>query len=188
MVARIPTTVHNGTTYVSSNDVINDNVVGLGTYIVASPAPLAFLHSVGGGQTIVLNAWAREFAGSRVSELSLADPADFHGHVVMNGGDFVAKGGLEKVDVAMSMVGRAVDSYSYKNDMLTLWNHNRPVQQLNLTVHDPYGITVQAAKGAWIVVSLNVNYAPGDAAPAISHGLPLSYPSTVIGGIMPVHV
>ncbi len=54
MVARIPTTVHNGTTYVSSYDVINDNVVGLGSYIVSN-AELAFLHGVSGGQTIYLN-------------------------------------------------------------------------------------------------------------------------------------
>ena len=53
------------------------------------------------------------------------------------------------------MVGRAVDSYSYHNDMLKLWSHNRVVQTLNLTVHDPYGITVQAAPGAWIFVSAN---------------------------------
>jgi hypothetical protein len=188
MVARIPTTVHNGSTYLSSYDIISDNVVGLGSYIVASPTPLTFLHGVGGGQTIVLNADNSAFIGARVSELSLPDPADFHAHVEMWGGGFTPKGGLEKVDVAMSMVGRAVDSYSFKNDMLTLWNHNRPVQQLSLTVHDPYGITVQAAKGAWIVVSLNVNYSPGDAAPDIHHGIPLSYPSAVIGSGMPLHV
>ncbi len=123
-----------------------------------------------------------------MSELSLPDPADFHGHVDMTGGGFSPKAPIEKVDVAMSMVGRAVDSYSYHNDMLTLWYHNRPVQQLSLTVHDPYGITVQAAKGGWIVASLNVNYTPGNATPVIHHGLPLNYPSTVISGAMPVHV
>ena len=55
----------------------------------------------------------------------------------------------------MSIIGHAVDSYSYKNDMLSIWSGNHVVQQLSLTVNDPYGITVQNAPGGWVYVSAN---------------------------------
>lgn len=190
MVARIPTTVHNGTTYMSSRDIISDNVIGLGSYIVISPTPMTFLHSVGSGQTIDLNG----LIGSGKSELYLADPIHFQGRVDMTAG-FIPKAppGFEQVAVGMSMVSRAVDSYSYHNDMLSLWYHNHIVQQLRLTVHDPYGITVQASPGAEIWVSANIPHLPGNSDPAniqatMTKGISfLNSPPSAYPG-MPVHV
>jgi hypothetical protein len=90
----------------------------------------------------------------------------------------------------MQLVGRAVDSYSYHNDMLKLWNHDRAVEALSLTVSSN-GITVQRAPSGWIYASANVPHVPGDSTPAqiaasLTRGVDfLGYLSTPA---MPVHV
>jgi hypothetical protein len=183
MTAKINTIIHNGTTYTPDQPtLINDNVIGLGTYIDESPK-LTFAHYVGYGQTINI--------GGNREELDILDPGDFHGHVIMSVG-FVAKApiGYEQKEVGMQLVGRAVDSYSYHNDMLKLWNHDRVVDALSLTT-GPNGITVQRAPSGWIYASANVPHVPGDSTPAqiaasLTRGVDfLGYLSTPA---MPVHV
>lgn len=159
---------------------ITPNVNGSGAYIVNEGVELEFLHGVGAGQTIKLNAGWHTPTG-----LMLDDPVDFHGHIEINykqpSGYFLsAKPGTEQVSIAMQMIGQAVNSYSYHNDMLKLWSGNHVVQQLNLTVHDPYGITVQANQGS-IVISANDRS---------NHGIDFDgfQGGSRHYGIMPVHV
>ena len=200
MVARIPTTVHNGITFVTpypttnyTYDTINDNITGFGTYVINanSQSQLTFLHGVAAGQTINMNGNYITNPGpnspirSVREELVINDPKNFHGHINMNYVDMPpvlpwrkAPPGWEQLDIAINMLGHPVDSYSYKNDMLSLWSGNHVVQTLSLTVHDPYGITVQSTHGPDIFVSANDR---------TNHGIAF-YPSVQIGGIMPVHV
>jgi hypothetical protein len=156
---------------------VSADALGFGTYRVNWGVTLEFLHRVGTGQTINL-AGAPDGA-QFPSALLIDDPANFHGHVVMNYLKPGPQQASEAIEVGISMLGHAVDSYSYHNDMLKLWLGNKVVETLNLTVHDPYGITVQGAPGPYIFVSANDR---------TSHGIsflnspPSFYPA------MPVHV
>ena len=208
MVNRISTTIHNGTTnieptsqdpttiyfvdpgitpqggkynggvysYHSTTDTVNASVIGQGIYNVNEGGVLQFLHDVGPGQKVELNGGVNPVA------LRLDDAAHFRGHVDMNylmsGGFLKSSPGTEQIEVAMSVVGGAVNSYSYKNDMLSLWSGNHVVQTLSLTVHDPYGITVQSAPSGWVIVSANDRN---------NHGVDFSG-SMRHNGIMPLHV
>jgi hypothetical protein len=161
------------------------DVVGIGTYNVDGGTTLEFLHGVEPGQKIELN------GSIDPVHLTIDDPGAFHGHVDMNyfyptnGGPFFkTPPGAEQITIAMSMLGRAVDSYNYHDDMLMLWSGKRVVQSLSLTVHDPFGITVQKAKG-WIVVSANDRTSHG--VPLDSHGITLNRPDAQITGFMPLH-
>jgi len=142
--------------YNTETDTVNADVIGRGIYNVNNGGVLEFLHSVGPGQKVELN------GGLSPVELRLDDPAEFRGHVDMNefvptnGGPFLkTPPGYQQISIAMSEVGRAIDSYSYKNDMLSLWSGKHVVQTLSLTTNDPYGITVQNAPGGWVFVSAN---------------------------------
>jgi hypothetical protein len=178
-MTKIPTIVHNGTILTPANtwDNIQDNVVGHGTYVVGTGATLSFLYGVDGGQTIALS--NHPTAGAYVANaLIIDDPMDFHGHVDLS---YVtpppgAPAANEQSNIGIPMVGVAIDSYSYHNDMLKLWFQDKVVESLHLTVHDPYGITVQAAPGAWIFASANT---------ATQHGIgflgsPIPYPAMAV--------
>ncbi len=152
-----PTLINNGKIVTPSNayDDIEANVIGHGKYVVSAGATLDFLYGVGGGQTIKLS---NKHPGGvyGASSLAINDPADFHGQVDLR--YKVAPPGApaaEQPNIGLLMVGQGVDSYSFKGDMLKLWLGNKVVETLNLTVRDSYGITVQAAPGAWIFVSAN---------------------------------
>ena len=151
--------------YYTTTDTVNASVIGQGLYNVNSGGVLEFLHDVGTGQKVELNGSVTPVA------LRLDDPAEFHGHVDMNyqmpSGFFLkSPPGTEQISVAMQMIGRAVDSWSYHSenhaDILQLWSGKRVVESLGLTVkalgpntNDPYGFTVQRAPGGWIYVSAN---------------------------------
>ena len=156
-MTKIPTLIHNGTTVTPSNtyDDIDGNVVGHGMYVVSAGATLDFLYGVGRGQHIVLsNQHPGEVYGA--SSLAINDPADFHGKVDLS---YVAPPpgapAAEQSNIGLLMVGQSADSFSLKNDMLKLWSGDQVVETLKLTVHDPYGITVQGAPGGWIFASAN---------------------------------
>jgi hypothetical protein len=155
------------------------DVVGIGTCNVDGGTSLEFMHGVEPGQKIELNGFLTPV------NLRIDDPGAFHGHVDMNyflptnGGPFFkTPPGAEQITIAMSMVGRAVDSYNYHDDMLMLWSGKRVVQSLSLTVHDPYGITVQNAPGGWIIVSANDR---------THHGVSILGSTDTNFGTMPVH-
>jgi hypothetical protein len=167
MTAQIPTIVHNGTTtlpYQTFIDISASNVVGSGTYIVSPVANLVFMHGVGGGETISLsNVGAKGIYTHPANELVIGDPANFHGHVNLTyikpiPGAPIPDIASQPSNIVLDMASQ-VDSYSYKNDMLKLWLGNKVVETLNLTVHDPYGFTVQKPVGVAgfndVVVSAN---------------------------------
>jgi hypothetical protein len=198
MVGQIfPTLIHNGITFVTpyptpnyTYDTINDNITGFGTYVINAngQSQLSFLHGVAAGQNIIMNGSYVTNASSNPvrEEVVIGDPKNFHGHINMNYVEIPqvmpwrkAPPGWEQLDIAINMLGRAVDSYSYKNDMLSLWSGSHVVQTLSLTVRDPYGITVQAAPGPYIFISANDR---------TNHGLGfLNQPPNYWPG-MPVHI
>jgi hypothetical protein len=157
-MTKIPTLIHNGTTVISPGtyDDVWDNVIGHGTYVVSAGASLDFLYGVGGGQTIELSNQSPNGVWG-ASSLLLNHPADFHAAV-----DLTYKAppagapAMEQSHVDLMLLTRAVDSYSYKNDLLKLWSSNKVVDTLKLDVHDPYGFTVQAqTTGGWMFISAN---------------------------------
>ena len=162
MVARIPTIVHNGTTVLNNPnyelmpktptyDTISGNVVGFGTYVVNQGMGLNFLYGVSSGQTV-------KITGGATTPTGITIGADFHGHVEMDYTQPYSNAPLGSENLGISIaVGEAhlVDSYSFKNDMLKLWSGNKLIESLSLTVHDPYGITVQRTYPGWVEVSAN---------------------------------
>ena len=157
-MTKIPTIVHNGTTVTSDNtwDNIQDPVVGHGTYMVGAGATLSFLYGVSPGQTIELSNQHADGAWG-ASHLNLVDWADFHGRVDLRYTPPPANApAMEQSVIGLAMLTQAVDSYGYKNDLLKLWFNNKVVDRLSLTVHDPYGFTVQAqSTGAFVAISAN---------------------------------
>jgi hypothetical protein len=200
MAAQIfPTLIHNGPTTLVTREAhlrpdqiheasynITSDVLGNGTYNVMAGATLGFIHLVNTGQTI--NLWGEPDGANLPSALLISDPSDFQAHVVMNYTkplNFHGQQppGSEAIEVGISMLGRAVDSWSYHtenhSDTFQLWSGKRVVESLHLTVNDPYGITVQAAPGGWIYVSANDR---------TQHGIGFLGSPASLWHAMPVHV
>ena len=103
MVARIPTTVHNGITFESnySNsskpthdyDAVTGNITGFGTYVIQGSATLTFHYGVAAGQTINMDGYIGNTVNTnggvvvrnlQPTVLVLDDPKDFHAHININ--------------------------------------------------------------------------------------------------------
>jgi hypothetical protein len=147
---------HTGDTFVLSSLTVNNDIIGQGTYTVGAGDTLTFMHAVGAGQTIELsNQHAR--GGYGASALRIGDLPDFHGRINLT---YTAWPAFTPVPAAeRSNVGfiltKWVDSYSYQNDMLKLWQGKTVVEALSLHLQDPYGLTVQSTTGSWIFISPN---------------------------------
>ena len=62
----------------------------------------------------------------------------------------------QQSSIGLIMLTQAVDSFSYKNDLLKLWSGNQVVDTLKLDVHDQYGFTVQGqTTGGAVAISTN---------------------------------
>jgi hypothetical protein len=162
--------IHNGSTVTPANAylTVGGDVVGHGTYTVSANTTLKFLYGVGAGEEIVLS---NEHPGGiyREAVVVINQPSRFHGEI-----DLTYKTPLgpptpathpglfeqPHIDLYMASMNVIVDSYSYKNDMLKLWQGNRVVDTLKLDVHDPYGFTVQEMTG-WVTISANTETTHG---------------------------
>ena len=137
-------------------------MIGHGKYVVSAGATLDFIYGVNDGQTIKLS---NKHPGGVYGAASLAinDPRDFHGKIDLTYKDPPPGApAMEQSNIGLLAVGLGgVDSYSLKHDLLKLWYGNKVVDTLDLTVHDPYGVTVQAAPGGWIFISANTPTAQG---------------------------
>jgi hypothetical protein len=131
--------MNNGTsTLAGIANKIGVDVIGSGTIAITGktrghplapdaltfPRNLEFMHSVGSGQSVM--------NGGMVQ---IDDPAAFHGSVTMTSDTS-----------AIDLIGLAdADSYSYRNDMLTFWHGDTPIDVLR--VHEQaqglYGLLVQ---------------------------------------------
>ena len=181
--------IHNGstTTLPNSHPVVDGDVVGHGTYTVSAGATLEFLYGVGSGEEIFLS--NKHPGGVYSAAVAVIEqPSRFRGEIDLtyktppSGPPIQATHRdiqlslmtQSHVDLNTASLNAIVDSYSYKNDMLKLWDGNRVVDALKLHVHDPYGITVQNMNG-WTAISANTETAHGIYFGQFSHpaGLPV---------------
>jgi hypothetical protein len=115
-----------GNTGLKSNTNIGVNVVGTGTindYQAHSGGVLTFLHgvSVGAGQTVIDSGY--ELYGSEYGQVAVQSPNLFHALVQL---------GFGEVDLN----GLHGTSYSYKNDLLTIFNGKTAIDTLRLVVNN----------------------------------------------------
>jgi hypothetical protein len=121
---------NDGASSVDTNDfaVINADVVGVGSFTVDGFASLTFQQGVGPGQTVNLLGMDR---------LDIADPHLFFGLVNLE-----ASGAFS---VNLDGITNA-DSYSYRNDLLTLFDGNKPIDILRLAANgNAFQVTENAA-------------------------------------------
>ncbi len=94
---------------------IDANVLGIGSFAVDGDAGLSFLKFVGPGESVTLAGY---------DSLGIGMPHAFLGQVDIANGS---------APFAIDLAGIAnADSYSYANDMLTLFDGNRPIDVLRL--------------------------------------------------------
>ncbi|HUB10320.1 MAG TPA: hypothetical protein VMB34_00060 [Acetobacteraceae bacterium] len=121
---------------------INAKVLGIGSFSVNAESSLSFMSAVGPGESVIL-------AGQ--DTLSIGMPQSFLGPVdIANGGGSFTIG-LQGITSA--------DSYSYAQDMLTLFHGNRPIDVLRLT--DSSGIQVGETTTGVFIGSSSTTLPPG---------------------------
>jgi len=106
---------NDGPSSVGNNCVatINADVLGIGSFAVSSQSSLAFLHGVGPGQSVSLAGF---------DALDIGKPHAFLGLVDV-------ENAAPSFNVELAGITNA-DSYSYANDLLTLFQGGRPIDML----------------------------------------------------------
>ena len=156
------TLVNNGATTLSyDSDVrVSQDVLGTGSFAVTQGASLVFLGAVGPGQTVSVSN-TTVFGSGRL----IIDPNEFHGAVDLT---YVPGAGAGVPQIDLLGLTKA-DSYSYHNDMLSIWSGKSVIETLRLATSTPYGFTVQLTKCGVSVIADTANH----------HSFP---------GALPVHV
>jgi hypothetical protein len=106
---------------VNGTAIIGVNVVGTGTfnlYEAHSTGKLEFMHSVSAGQTVTDSGY--ELYGGEFGVVQVDDPANYHASTVLGFGEIILEG----------LKGT---SYSYKNDVLSLFKGSTVIDTLKLT-------------------------------------------------------
>ena len=135
---------------------VNANVVGSGSFSVTNTG-------MRGTVAPVLNSIARmEFAGSVGAKQIVADsallvldkPNQFAGHVLLS----VRDGGTlanPLFPAEIDLIGLAnADSYTYKNDMLSIYSGKSVIDRLRLTDATPNGLVVEKGAGSINIVAI----------------------------------
>jgi hypothetical protein len=121
--------------------VLDLRVLGKGSFSLADTHGfLTFGSSVGAGQSVSI-------PGDPLSEVVIDQPNKFHGTITLGDGSSV---GGETID----LMGLATaDSYSFKNDMLSIFSGNTVIDKLRLTDATPYGFAVEKESGSVNIVA-----------------------------------
>jgi probable HAF family extracellular repeat protein len=117
-------------TLAGSQMTINADVLGVGSFQVSAlAAPLVpdtgyleFGDTVSSGETVTIGNPTIAEDGIDWDELKIDQPREFHGTVVLQPNAFVELAGLA-----------ASDSYSYSNDILSIWSGRHVIDTLRLT-------------------------------------------------------
>ena len=128
--------VDNGISFVqnaNSHAVINTDVSGTAIVRLSGGGVLELGGSVGAGQTFLL---------SQPSFLQIDDPKQFAGNVNLIGGEIDLEG-LAKAD-----------SFTYQNDMLSIFSGKSVIDTLNLADSTPNGFVVEKAAGSVNIVAV----------------------------------
>ena len=125
--------VDSGLSFVQGIDahaVVDADVSGIATIQVSDGGVLEFSGSVGAGQTVLL---------SQPSILQIDHPSQFAGDVNLVGGEIDLQGLAN------------ADSYTYQNDMLSIFSGKSVIDTLKLTDSTPNGFAVEKTGGVNIV-------------------------------------
>jgi hypothetical protein len=132
------------------------DVIGKGEWTVGGsypPGRLTFLNSVGHGQTVNMTASAG---------LTIGDPADFHATVN------IEQGWAETPLATVLLSGMHGDSFTYKNDLLSIKSGNTVVDRLHLTEAPGMAFSVSDT-AAGITIANDLFNGPQQTAGVIPH-------------------
>jgi hypothetical protein len=150
------TFVNNGASTLSydSDILVSQDARGTGSFAVTQGASLVFLAAVGPGLTVFVSN-TTVFGSGR---LNIDNPNEFHGAVDLT---YIPGAGAGMPRIDLLGLTRA-DSYSYHNDMLSIWSGKSVIETLRLATSTPYGFTVQLTKGGVSVIADTANHSfPG---------------------------
>jgi hypothetical protein len=132
----------------SGHTTINANVVGIGSFGMGLkdsyggyPATLEFAGSVGYGQTITMSD-ASHTSNSGLL-LQVDKPLDFHGSVTL------VQGSIDLMGLVTA------DSYSFKNDMLSIFSGSTVIDTLRLHDSTQFGFAVERTATSVNVVAIS---------------------------------
>jgi hypothetical protein len=150
------TFVNNGASTLSydSDILVSQDARGTGSFAVTQGPSLVFLAAVGPGLTVSVSN-TTVFGSGR---LVIDNPNEFHGAVDLT---YIPGAGAGVPRIDLLGLTRA-DSYSYHNDMLSIWSGKSVIETLRLATSTPYGFTVQLTKGGVSVIADTANHSfPG---------------------------
>jgi hypothetical protein len=135
--------LNNGASSVSfsANVVVPTTVIGTGTFSVSSGARLEFVSGVS-GQTIAVESTAAGYGGGK---LVLDHARQFAGEVILGRADAVPMRAAPEIDLLA--LGAVADSYSFKNDMLSIFAGHKVIDTLRLHDSTQFGFEVEKTTG-----------------------------------------
>jgi hypothetical protein len=153
------TFINNGASTLSydSNVQVSQDVLGTGSFAVTEGASLVFLAAVGPDQTVSVSN-TKVFGSGR---LIIDKPNEFHGAVDLT---YIPSPGASTPQIDLLGLTKA-DSYSYHNDMLSIWAGKSVIDTLRLATSTPYGFTVQLTKVGVSVIADTANHSFAGALP-----------------------
>jgi hypothetical protein len=118
-----PGSFDNKASTVNGSAIIGSNVVGTGTFNVQaahSHGKLEFMHSVSAGQAVTVSPGI--YAPGQISVLQVDDPSRYHASTVLGYGEIILE-------------GMKATSYSLKNGLMSLFNGDRVIDAMKLSVN-----------------------------------------------------
>jgi hypothetical protein len=123
-----------------SYTVLNLPVLGDGSFSLVFHGFLTFGSSVGVNQSVSI-------AADPQSYVVIDHPKEFLGSITLGAGPGVG-------DESIDLMGLAkADSYTFKNDMLSIFSGNTVIDKLRLTDDTPYGFAVEKETGSVNIVA-----------------------------------
>ena len=121
--------------------VLDLPVLGKGSFSLVFHGYLTFSNSVGADQSVSM-------AGDPFSHVVIDHPNEFHGSITLGDGSIVAGESIDLMGLATA------DSYTFKNDMLSIFAGKTVIDTLRLTDATPNGFVVEKASGSVNIVSI----------------------------------
>lgn len=122
--------------------VIDTSVVGRGSFTIGSAARLEFGGYVGSGESVALTANEPLGPSPAPAKLQIDQPAQFHGSVSLASGE---------IDLA-GLAG--ADSYSFQNDMLSIFSNGNVIDTLRMADASQYGFVVENTSAGVSVLTI----------------------------------
>jgi hypothetical protein len=134
---------------------VSQDVLGTGSFAVTQGASLVFLGAVGPAQTVSVSN-GTVFGSAR---LIIDNPNEFHGAVDLT---YTPGAGAGVPQIDLLGLTKA-DSYSYHDDMLSIWSGKSVIDTLRLATSTPYGFAVASTMGGVSVIPDTANHTyPGE--------------------------